>query len=164
MTGVYLNAIETRLVSSLNGTTKILGHRLYLARLQAAMERRRIEIKSVRGRYWKTTSRLPVSHITAVTNLNTHCRTLLMHRIGNIAQLRHNLIAQPELRIERHSATIDRRVGQCSHTYTTASNADVIVLQRLGRTEILTHRLECRRANRTVTERNRAQFIGGKEY
>ena len=92
---VYLHRVETCVVGSLDSRAKVLGKLPNLLLAHTAMEGGRVEVETVGCRYGEATRCRPVGHISAVAKLNTYGSTLVVYRIGQVAQSGDNLITQP---------------------------------------------------------------------
>ena len=88
-----------------------------------------------------------------------------MHGVGDFAQSGDDLGTQPQLLVERQSAAAHGGIGQRGHAHAAAGHRYVVLLQLLrraemaelfGGTERSTHRLEGRRTDRAVAQRDGA--------
>ena len=163
VTCVHLDAVETRLVSRVNGATKVACHLTDLIFAHTAHGCVGIHIDTRRRTDRNLTCGRVVGHISTVTDLDRSGSASLVHSFGNIFQSGNDLGTQPQLFVERQTATTYGGVGQRSHTDTALCHANVVVLQLLRGTELITHRLESRRADRAVAQGDVAQLVGRKE-
>ncbi len=160
---VHLHAVETRFVGRRHGAPEVARHVGDLRTAQLAMERRGIEVETSRGRHGETSRGRPVGHIAAMADLDSRGSALTVYVVGYVLERGHDLVAKPQLAVERHAAAVDRRIGQSGHADTAAGHAYVVILQLLRGSEILAHRLESRRADGAVAQRDGTQFIRGEE-
>ena len=163
VTCVHLDAVETRLVSCVNGATEIARHLTNLIFAHTAHGGVGIHIDTRRRTDRNLACGRVVGHISTVTDLDRSGSACLVHSVGNIFQPGNNLGTQPQLLVERQTATTYSGVGQRSHTDTALCHAHVVVLQLLSGTELVAHRLESRRADCAIAQRDVAQFVGRKE-
>ena len=82
--------------------------------------------------------------------------SLAVYGVGDVAQPRDDLGAQPQLLVERQTAAAYGGIGQRGHAHASAGHGDVVILELLRGAEILAHRLEGRRTDRAVTQRDGA--------
>jgi len=105
-----------------------------------------------------------VGHVAAVTDLDRSGGAFLVDGVGDVAQRRDDLRAQPKLALEREPAAADGSVGQRGHADTAPGDAHVVVLELLRGAEVFAHRFEGCRTDGAVAERNLPQTIGREEY
>ena len=87
-----------------------------------------------------------------------------MYTVSNLAQIRHNLGAQPKLRLERQRRAAYSGIGQGRHSHASAGHRQVIIAEHLRRTVVTTHPLESRRTYRAVTKFYRTDLTRGKKF
>ena len=97
-----------------------------------------------------------MGHVAAVADLDGGGSPFAVNGVGDVAQPRDDLGAQPQLLIERQSAAAHRGIGQRGHADAAAGHGDVIIFELLRGTEVLAHRLESRRTDRAVAQRDGA--------
>ena len=69
---------------------------------------------------------------------------LLVDCVCQRLELRHYLLAHPELVLERETAPAHRRIGYCGHRYASPGHGRVVVKQFFGRPLSGAHCLESR--------------------
>ena len=74
-----------------------------------------------------------------MANLNAGSSPFGVDRIGHLTQGRDNLVAQPQLLIERDTAAVYRGVGYGGHADAATCYADMVIFELLGRSEVLAH-------------------------
>ena len=86
-----------------------------------------------------------------------------MDGIGETLQVGDDLLAHPELAVERQARTVDSSVSHRSHAHATTGNSLMIVEQVVGRTVSISHILKSRRTYYSVTQGNRTN-LARREY
>lgn len=164
VTGMYLDAVETRLVSRIHRPSEILGERDALAAAHAAHEGRGIEVETGRRTNGEATGCRPVRHVATVTYLYAGSSTFGVYGVGDVLQTGYDLGTQPQLFVERQAAAVDGSIGQRGHTHPAAGNAHMVVLELLRGAEILAHGFECGRTYGAVAQRHMAEAIGSEKF
>ena len=94
-------------------------------------------------------------HVSAVSHLDAGFRPFGVNCIRHFLHLRYDLIIDIELSVKRHAAQIHGTICYGGHTYSTACNGNMIILQFLRRPVRPRHILKSRAADDSVPQRDR---------
>ena len=158
MTRMDLHTVEPRLTSQVHGMAEVLHQPVDLLFAQLADKGRRIEVKASRGAHGGATASGAVCHVATMSQLDGGFGTFGMDGIRQLLQLRHNLLAHPQLPVERKSRTVHRGVGHRGHAHAATGHRQVIVEQILRRPVAIGHILKSRRADQPVAQRDGANL------
>ena len=161
---MYLHAVEAALAGKIDCLAELLHHILDFRYLETAMDSRRIEIKAVVGADRHTMTSLEVRHIAAMPQLDADFGSFGMNSVSHLLQFGYDLIMNIELAVKRDATQVHCAIGDSSHTNSAMCDADVIILQFLRRTVAARHVFEGSAANEAITQRNRSQLIGSKQF
>ena len=160
MAGVHFDAVEAGAATKVNGLPEILHDLVDVLDGHLAGEGRRIEVETARRGERFAPAGGAVRHVAAMADLDGGFRTLRVDGVRQLLQLRHNLLAQPQLPVEGESAPAHRRVSHRGHADAATGHRHVIVEQGFRRRVVHRHVFKCRRTYRSVSQCYRPNLTG----
>ena len=149
---MYLYLVETCLTSQIDSLAEFLSDTWQLILAQAAHNCRTIQIKSVRCSNRNTSANCFVTHVAAVSQLNTGSCALTMNAICKVTQAWDYLRFHNKLTIEAKTALHNSSIGNSGHAHSSTSHTGMIIIEHLRRHMSRTHTLECRTTNGSIAK------------
>ena len=161
--GVDLDAVEASTARQADCIAEIVHEGVNLVLAQRACKRRGVEVETSGSPDGHASAGGPVSHIAAVPQLDGCLRPLGMHGVGDFPQRGYDLLAHPQLAVERQAAPVHGSVCQRGHPHPSPGHGHMVVHQVLRGFVAVGHILEGSRSDDAVAERHRTYFHRSKD-
>ena len=160
---VDLDAVEARCAGEFHRMAEILHQGQDLVFAQGAHESRRIQVESRRRAHGHAPAGRPVGHVAAVPQLDGRLRPLGVDGVRDVPQRRDDLLAHPELAVERQAAPAHGSIGERGHPHPAPGHGHMVIFQVLRRLVAVGHVLERSRADDPVAQGHGADPDRGED-